>query len=156
MTDGLVNIIYFLTKQNVQKDMQKEIMKYYQSKKKYRLLILQYDDNKPRYESEDFLYLERIEYGPIDQIDFSNLFKFLHDENKKTSYDYYCKVIQCSKNGIEYACRDSIGPGVYNLLREDLIFTLKTYGVYRGNCWRNILKASYGHNITLFLKTIEL
>jgi len=83
--DEIVNITHFLTKQGIYKDMQIEILKYYQLvKKKYRVLILDYDElYHDNCKKEHYLYHEIIPYGPIDQIDLTNLYKFIHYKNNE-------------------------------------------------------------------------
>lgn len=70
------NITRFLTKQNVQKDMQIEILKYYktlQNKKEYMILRLKGAGD----------YCEIIPYGPIENINLTNFYIFIDRKSQE-------------------------------------------------------------------------
>lgn len=79
----IIDIVYFLTKNNVCKDMQKEIMCYYQpAKQKYWLLFIKFESNP------SMVYKEVIRYKPIKQINLINLYKFMYETNSDLTYSY--------------------------------------------------------------------
>lgn len=76
----VVDIVRFLTKQNVHHGVQNEILKYCQLiKQKHWLLYITSNEDIPK----DYVYYEIIPYVPIDQIKLINLYKFLYESNSK-------------------------------------------------------------------------
>lgn len=92
-----VDVISFLTKYGVCKDMQKEIMSYYQlPKQKYWLLYIDTDEDTNKFE-----YHETFRYCDIDNICLINLYKKLYELNSQVENPDR-KMIHYDEEGYTY------------------------------------------------------
>lgn len=96
MTDGIINITRFLTKQNVCNDMQNEILKYYTYDDPHpdatHILLYFKINNKLHNE-----YYEVIPKTPIKRIDLRNVYYFICKLYEKYFHEIECQV---NKKGI--------------------------------------------------------
>lgn len=101
--DNKINITRFLTRQGVCNDMQNEILSYI-SNQYWLLYIEKY--SKPK-KTNEFIYHEIITYKPIDQINLTNVYKFLQTKNAKLDDPFY-KITRYTKDEIKIYYRNGV------------------------------------------------
>ena len=121
----IANVARFLTKQNINYDMQNEILKYYepkQIKQKRWLLYVEYSNDYEH--TMEFKYHEVIPLIPIEQFNLINLYKFFYEQNK-TLEEPSNEMLSYDKDRYTYYCH--FKKQEYTITTKDLIWYLSNY-----------------------------
>lgn len=122
----ITNVVRFLTKQNINHDMQNEILKYYEPKQIKQKRWLLYVEYQNKYEDNEtkFRYHEVIPLTPIEQINLINLYKFFYEQNK-TLEELSNEMLSYDKDGYTYYCH--FKKQEYIVTTRDLKWYLSNY-----------------------------